>query len=131
MTFDPNKNYYLCIGKFRIGISKTPVPGKTGDDAFPVYATNPYPSDIDASVKINDHGNGRYDALFIDSNRQYCLPMIQDISTPALGQSRAAGLTDGWQEFFIRANPNNPNVGILFRMEGDQTSGVIVTVAEA
>lgn len=105
-----------------IGIEPSPIAGKSGDEAWPVYSNRDTIGPWE-EVELTRHNDGSFDARFLSSNRQLSI-------NPQGGlESREAGQTGGWESFYATEQPEGTN--FLYRHDDVALLPVVLSIEEA
>jgi hypothetical protein len=116
-------------GKY-LGCSPVPVPGQTGDDAYPVYSDRDEAGGWEAAtLHVADDGKSAV-AVFNDANRVLSIAKRND--GPAL-QSRANHATPpdfgGWELQFCASLPmQDDKHGVLCRFDDDGSALALMEI---
>jgi hypothetical protein len=109
---------YLKYSTKYVGCSPTPIPGKAGDDRFPLYRDREHGAAWEA-VEITQDGDHFY-VEFVAAHRSLTITPIGAL------QTRDAGTRGPWETFFATTQPDGLN--LLYR-HGEDDSLVPCTLA--
>lgn len=120
---------YLKLNGTYIGVDPTPVAGKSGDDAFPVYLDRPpaHPG-VAGSWETWDlvqQPDGRFQATEISSNR------VLSIQPDGSLQTRVAGTYGGYEQLDATTQPSPDALSLLYRVDSGKILGSPLVIEEA